>query len=447
VNPTDARTPLGGGGERGFFTSLLGGLNNSCATRAGRPGTALALRRDSARRVAVVREMLKTRKRRSCGAALLLSLLLPVAAEAQRGRAAQTVNIRVRANETVSLLAERYGVSAEEIARLNNIEAGARLRPGSVIRVPSLSPPPPLPRRTSLAGGAGADTLARARLHEPQIRAAALRHGVDPRVLWSIAYLESRFQTGLVSPKGARGMMQFMPGTAARYGLQNPNDAAAAVDAAARYVRDLSRRFDNRFELVLAGYNAGEGAVEAYLYGTQLRLPDGRVINPNRIRTNGVPPYAETRNYVARGLEIARALTAANLFAPAGETAGNAPLSLPTEQGGGARRETAPPTENRSAQSAPLFVTPSSSYALTRPENVGTRDAQSASARPSPESNTTAPDTASRSFRASAAPRVAGSSLREGANSANTRASAEAPTVLSSQPRSTYTGVQTRQRR
>ena len=76
--------------------------------------------------------MLRTQKRVLCSVALLLALLLPLTVEAQRGRAAQIINIRVRANETVVMLAERYGVAAEEIARLNNIEPNAQLQPGTV---------------------------------------------------------------------------------------------------------------------------------------------------------------------------------------------------------------------------------------------------------------------------------------------------------------------------
>ncbi|MDQ3685886.1 MAG: transglycosylase SLT domain-containing protein [Acidobacteriota bacterium] len=282
----------------------------------------------------------------------------------------------------------------------------------------------------------------RARRAEPLIREAARRYGVDPRVLWSIAYLETRFQVGLVSPKGARGMMQFMPATASRYGLMNPHDAAQAVDAAAHYVRDLSRRFNNRFELVLAGYNAGEGAVEAYLYGHSLRLPDGRVINPNRIRTGGIPPYTETRNYVARGLEIARALTTANLFAPADSTVRNTLLSMPSEPGG-MRRETVAPPETLIAQTAPAFITPASSYALNRAENAATEESNN---QPSPATNAVAPIVTARSFRASAAPQSDESSRREVSASNPSRVSTDAPGRATSQPRSTYIRAMARQR-
>jgi len=273
----------------------------------------------------------------------------------------------------------------------------------------------------------------RARRVEPLIREAALRYGVDPRVLWTIAYLETRFQPGLVSPKGARGMMQFMPATAVRYGLANPHDAASAIDAAARYVRDLSRRFNNSFELVLAGYNAGEGAVEAYLYGHSLRLPDGRVINPNRIRTGGVPPYTETRNYVARGVEIARALTTTNIFAPPDSMVRNTPLSLSSEPNSTGREAVIAP-ENQIAQVTPTLITPTSSYAFNRTERDATEETN---AQSPPESNRVAPVIAARSFRASATAQSDESSRRDTTNFNASHVPANAPGIATPQPRST----------
>ena len=156
----------------------------------------------------------------------------------------------------------------------------------------------------------------RARLYEPYIAAAAKKYGVDPRVLWTVAYLETRFRPELVSPKNARGLMQFMPGTAARFNLKNPHDARAAIDAAARYVRELTVQFDGRLDLVLAGYNAGEGAVECYRSGRTIRTSSGKVINPRGIRTSGVPPYAETRKYVRRGLLVFSRVASARVFNP-----------------------------------------------------------------------------------------------------------------------------------
>ena len=166
------------------------------------------------------------------------------------------------------------------------------------------------PSKPAIASG---DWRSRAERYEPLFNSAALRHGVDARWLWIIAYLETRFRPESVSPKGARGMMQFIDATAARYDLVDPHDAATSVDAAARYVRDLQTRFGNRLDLILASYNAGEGAVDAYLKGYALRLPNGRVINPQGLKLGGIPPYAETRNYVANGLNLARLLSVPDL--------------------------------------------------------------------------------------------------------------------------------------
>jgi len=73
-------------------------------------------------------------------------------------------------------------------------------------------------------------------------------------------------------------------------------------------------RFDGHLELILAAYNAGEGAVEAYRYGKRLTLPNGQVINPSGIITGGIPPFTETRDYVARGRVIFSAVTSRRLF-------------------------------------------------------------------------------------------------------------------------------------
>jgi soluble lytic murein transglycosylase-like protein len=103
-------------------------------------------------------------------------------------------------------------------------------------------------------------------------------YGVDPYLVYCIMHQESRFGSGAVSYKGAQGLMQLMPGTAARYGVTNSFDPAQNIMGGTRYLRDLLRLFNGRVDLALAGYNAGEGAVMKY----------GR----------RVPPYNETQNYV-----------------------------------------------------------------------------------------------------------------------------------------------------
>lgn len=138
----------------------------------------------------------------------------------------------------------------------------------------------------------------RAQQLEPFIVASAQRYGVDARILRALCFIESRYRAEVVSPRGARGPMQFMPETAARYGLRNPHDPQAAIDAAARYLRDLLNRFGGRVDLALAAYNAGEGTVTSFLTGRPLVVRSGKIINARGLVTGGIPPYPETQRYV-----------------------------------------------------------------------------------------------------------------------------------------------------
>jgi len=110
------------------------------------------------------------------------------------------------------------------------------------------------------------------------IRYYGTQHGVDPYLIYCLMSQESGFSAGATSNKGAQGLMQLMPGTAARYGVTNPYDVAQNIKGGTRYLKDLLKMFNGRVDLALAGYNAGEGAVMKY----------GKT----------VPPYSETRNYV-----------------------------------------------------------------------------------------------------------------------------------------------------
>ncbi len=149
----------------------------------------------------------------------------------------------------------------------------------------------------------GTSLQERARQIEPFINDSSRRYGIDARILKILCFIESRYRLDAVSPKGARGPMQFMPDTAKRFGLKNPHDPKEAIDAAARYLLILLRKFGGRLDLALAAYNAGEGAVESFLTGRPLVLPSGKIVNPKGRITGGIPPYRETQNYVRTAIE------------------------------------------------------------------------------------------------------------------------------------------------
>jgi soluble lytic murein transglycosylase-like protein len=136
----------------------------------------------------------------------------------------------------------------------------------------------------------------------PALTAAAQAHDVDPLLMHAIAHVESRHNARAVSPAGARGVMQVMPATARRFGVGQPEqelfDAATNARAAAAYVRTLRGRYGDDLRLVLAAYNAGEGAVAKY--------------------GSAVPPYPETQAYVRDVLAVYRRLASEFSVSPAG---------------------------------------------------------------------------------------------------------------------------------
>ena len=111
------------------------------------------------------------------------------------------------------------------------------------------------------------------------VRAAAGRHSVDARFVHEVIRQESNYDLFAVSSKGACGLMQLMPETAKRFGVQDIFDPAENVEGGVKYLRHLMDRYDGDSLLTLAAYNAGEGAVDSH---------------------GGVPPYRETQDYVRR---------------------------------------------------------------------------------------------------------------------------------------------------
>ena len=107
--------------------------------------------------------------------------------------------------------------------------------------------------------------------------------GLEPALLKAIVHAESSFAADAVSPKGARGLMQLMPATAARYGVSAVHDPLENLQGGGEYMVHLLDLFNNDLELALAAYNAGETAVAKY---------------------NGIPPYPETQNYVQIVIEL-----------------------------------------------------------------------------------------------------------------------------------------------
>ena len=128
------------------------------------------------------------------------------------------------------------------------------------------------------AGRRNTDWTSGSPLLDQLIKANGARFGIDPYLVFLVIERESRFHARAVSPKGALGLMQLMPGTARRLGVRRPFDAAENIRAGTQYLRELMDMFEGKVNLVLASYNAGEGAVLKY----------GR----------NVPPYRETRDYV-----------------------------------------------------------------------------------------------------------------------------------------------------
>ncbi len=156
---------------------------------------------------------------------------------------------------------------------------------------------------------------------DPIIRQVAAAHDVDPALVKAVMAVESGFNPGAVSPKGAIGLMQVIPDTGVRFGIaadkrrsveEKLADPKLNISAGVRYLRWLMELFPNNLELVLAAYNAGEGAVQRY--------------------NNQIPPFPETRQYVSTVLAFYR------LYQPTGASGPSSPSGAQVLRTGAAAR-------------------------------------------------------------------------------------------------------------
>jgi len=123
------------------------------------------------------------------------------------------------------------------------------------------------------------DQIHRYNGYDEIIKTIADKHGVEAPLIHSIIRAESNYNANAVSSKGAVGLMQLMPETAREYGVINPYKPEDNIEGGVKYLKDLIKLYSGKTELVLAAYNAGQETIKKY---------------------GGIPPYAETRNYIEK---------------------------------------------------------------------------------------------------------------------------------------------------
>jgi soluble lytic murein transglycosylase-like protein len=222
----------------------------------------------------------------------------------------------------VAALAPDAGI-AERMARIDALFAAVRTGDASAAAPATAGASSPFASQlaSATAAQAGTETPVVAGGDAPyaaEIDAAAARHSIDPALLKGLIQQESGFDPTARSGAGATGLTQLMPGTAASLGVTDPSDPAQAIEGGAKYLADQLQRFGGDPSKALAAYNAGPGAVA---------------------RFGGVPPYAETQQYVQKVLGYA----AQYGMGQAAATSAVAPPALPL-----------PTTVPASALSAPV---------------------------------------------------------------------------------------------
>jgi soluble lytic murein transglycosylase-like protein len=182
------------------------------------------------------------------------------------------MRLDVRATAVLTLALAFASAEAEEL--LYYVDKDGQM---VVTNTPSRKDLKPVPRMRG--GPAQRSTTLPATPYDPYIEMVARDNGVDPSLVKAVALVESGFNPKARSSKGAMGLMQLMPTTAAQYGVTNIRDPYQNLNAGAKHLRGLLDLYDGDVTLALAAYNAGSGAVTRY---------------------GGVPAYAETQDYVKK---------------------------------------------------------------------------------------------------------------------------------------------------
>lgn len=172
------------------------------------------------------------------------------------------------------------GIDAQGRLQVRQGQAEAGLQRFDPLRTPAPLPVPPPATATGAPSAPAPATAPRDQAHDTLILQVARQQGLDPDLLHAVIRTESNYKAKARSHAGALGLMQVMPATGRRFGATDLYDPLQNLQAGARYLRWLAHRFNGDLSLVLAAYNAGEGAVQRH--------------------GNQVPPYRETRAYVQR---------------------------------------------------------------------------------------------------------------------------------------------------